>query len=220
MGSSKYDDMRWYSKEEVQQIADDLERAVTIPVNTEIEAEHRVYDFSELKEILEASDRIAVSDCGCKTTYHNCDAPMEVCISINNEAERMLEKNKGNAREIEINEALEILKSSHEAGLVPMAYVFKGEEIPGLICNCCPCCCHTLGSLVRSGVHTQILTSKYIAKDESAKCDNCGLCVDRCVFQARWTSDGELVYDQSKCFGCGLCVSTCPSEAISLTQRK
>lgn len=220
MGSSKYRDMRWYSEEEVQQITDDIERAVTIPVNTEIEAEHRVYDFSELKEILEASERITVSDCGCKITYQNCDAPKEVCIGINKEAESSLEKNLSNVREINLDEALEILKISHEAGLVPMAYVFKDEETPGLVCNCCPCCCHTLGSLMRNGVHTQILTSKYIANDDSDKCIDCGLCVDRCVFQARSMNEEKLVYDQSKCYGCGLCISTCQTEAIKLIPRE
>jgi Pyruvate/2-oxoacid:ferredoxin oxidoreductase delta subunit len=219
MDSTKYRDMRWYSEEEVQQITDDIERAVTIPVNTEIEAEHRVYDFTELKEILEASERITVSDCGCKTAYHNCKAPTEVCISINKEAERTLENDLYNVREIDIDEAIEVLKKSHEAGLVPMAYVFKGEETPGLVCNCCPCCCHTLGSLVRNGIHTQILTSKYIAADDSDKCTDCGICIDRCVFQARWMNKGKLVYDQTKCFGCGLCASTCPTEVISLTLR-
>lgn len=219
MRSSKYKDMRFYSDEEVQRIAEELEKAVTIPVNIEIESEHRVYDFSEMKEILERARRIVVQDCGCKTEYRNCNAPKDVCISLDETADELLEKDKYNPREIDVDEAIEVLHRSHEAGLVHMAYTMKGEEKPGLVCSCCPCCCHTLGSLVRNGMHTQILTSKYIAVYDRDKCVECAECVERCVFQARHMERGKLVYDQSKCFGCGLCVSTCPMEAISLVPR-
>ncbi|UCG37177.1 MAG: 4Fe-4S binding protein, partial [Candidatus Bathyarchaeota archaeon] len=102
---------------------------------------------------------------------------------------------------------------------VHLAYTMKGEKKPGLVCSCCPCCCHTLGSLVRNGMHTEILTSKFIAANDREKCIECGKCADRCVFQARCMEDGELVYNQSKCFGCGLCVSICSTEAISLVAR-
>jgi len=193
---------------------------VTIPVNVEIEAEHRIYDFSEVKEILRNADRLGVSDCDCKTAFDNCDSPREVCISLDWMVDEMSESERQDFRKLDVEGALEVLKKGHEAGLVPMAYVNKGEEKPFLICNCCPCCCHTLGSLVRSGVHTEILTSKYIANTDKEKCTDSGTCVERCSFQARQMIDGKLAYDQSKCFGCGLCVSTCPTEAISLVPRK
>ncbi|MBN2334322.1 4Fe-4S binding protein [Candidatus Bathyarchaeota archaeon] len=216
---SKYEGVRFYSDEDTRKIADEIEMAVTIPVNTEIAAEHRVYDQTEMKEILEQADKIAVQDCGCKTEYSNCDAPRDVCLSVNKEADLLVEKGLHGARLITVEEALDVLRRSHEAGLVHMAYTMKGEDKPGLICSCCPCCCHTLGSLVRNGVHTQILTSRYIAEDDMAKCDDCGDCVDRCVFQARRMEGGKLVYDETRCFGCGLCVSKCPTEAIRLVPR-
>jgi ferredoxin len=133
--------------------------------------------------------------------------------------DEMHESGHQDFRKLNIEEALEVLKKSHEAGLVHMAYVNKGEVKPFLICSCCPCCCHTLGSLVRSGVHTEILTSKYIATDDTEKCTSCGAYSERCSFMARWMNDGQLIYDQSGCFGCGLCISTCPAEAIRLVQR-
>jgi Pyruvate/2-oxoacid:ferredoxin oxidoreductase delta subunit len=212
--------MRFYSDEDVQRIAADLEKAVTIPVNLDIDSEHRVYDFSEMQAILEKANRIVVQDCGCKTEYRNCDAPRDVCVSLDETADELLEEEKYHPREVSVDEALEVLRRSHEAGLVHMAYTMKGEEKPGLVCSCCPCCCHTLGSLMRNGLHTEILTSKFVAADDQGKCTECAKCVDRCVFQARCVDEGKLVYDQSKCFGCGLCVSICPAEAISLVPRK
>ena len=82
MLSSKYKDLKFYSDDDTKKIADELEKAITVPVNIEVEAEHRVYDFSEMKTILEGAQRIAVYDCGCKTEYENCDAPRNVCISL------------------------------------------------------------------------------------------------------------------------------------------
>ena len=219
MLSSKYKDMEFYSEDDTKKIADELEKAITVPVNIEVEAEHRVYDFSEMKEILESADRLGVQNCGCKEAFDNCDAPREVCVSLGWMVDEMLESNRQDFREVDIEAALEILKKSHEAGLVHLAYVNKGDVKPFLICSCCPCCCHTLGSLVRSGVHTKIFTSKYIASNDTEKCNSCGTCVERCSFQARWMKNGKLIFDQSRCFGCGLCVSTCPAEAIVLIQR-
>lgn len=209
---------RFYSDKELEDIASDIDRAVTIPVNTAIRAEHRVFDLSEVEKILRESERIVVQNCGCRSEYGNCDAPLDVCLSLNDDVEYALE-NWESAKEITLDEALKVLRRSHEAGLVHMAYVMKGEEKPGLLCSCCSCCCHTLGSLVRNGIHAQILTSKLIAEDTPEKCNDCGDCVLRCVFGARSMVDGGLVYDFTKCFGCGLCVSVCPTEAIKMVPR-
>ncbi len=219
MPSSNFRNMRFYSEDEVQKIADDLERAIAIPVNTRVEGEHRVYDFSEMREILEQAERITVHDCGCKTEYGNCDAPKDVCLGLDVAADEPLEDELHGSRELDIENALEVLQRSHDSGLVHLAYVMMGEDKPGLVCSCCPCCCHTLGSLVRKGRHTEIMTSKYIAANDAELCKSCGKCVDRCVFQARQMDAGKLVYNQSMCFGCGLCVSTCSDGAIRLIPR-
>ena len=208
---------RFYSDAELMEIADEIDRAVTIPVNMRIEAEHRVYDLSEIEKILREAKRITVQDCGCRTEYGNCDAPRDVCIGLDKEADYALDK--WNAREIKYDEALMVLQRSHEAGLVHMAYVMKGEDKPGLICSCCPCCCHTLGSLLRNGIHAQVLSSRLVARDDESNCIECGECVRRCVFHAREMPQSEMKYDASKCMGCGLCVSTCPTEAISMVPR-
>ena len=213
-------DTRFYSEKQLQDIADDIDRAVTIPVNSMIEADHRVFDLSEVEKILRGAKKITVQDCGCKTEYGNCEAPRDVCIGLDEEADYTLEQGKFNVREIDIDEALDVLRRSHEAGLVHMAYVFKDQENPGLICSCCSCCCHTLGGLLRYGIHTEVLSSKLIALDNEEKCVDCGECVSRCLFEARWMEQGQLVYDASKCMGCGLCVSSCPTVAISMVDRE
>ena len=216
----KVEKRKFYSVEELGDIASSLEFATTIPVNVEIEAEQRVYDMAEVEAILRSSKYIFLNDCGCRTRHHNCNNPLDTCISVNVGFD-YLEKGEGvNSRRVTVEEALDALRRSHEAGLVHMAYVMKGEEKPQLICSCCTCCCHTLGGLLYHGISTQVLTSKLIAEDETRRCISCGKCVERCVFGARTMVDGVLIYDALRCFGCGLCVSECSTNVIKLVKRK
>jgi Pyruvate/2-oxoacid:ferredoxin oxidoreductase delta subunit len=203
---------------ESQNPPDDLDRGITVPVNVKIEADHMVYDLSEAKAILGKACKIAVGDCPCRTEHHNCDAPLDVCLSLDEQADTSL-RNGGNNREVTLDEALAILKRSHEAGLVHMAYVAKGEDKPKVLCSCCACCCNTLGPMLRKGTLQLILSSRYVAEDDTEKCTACGVCTKRCIFGARKLEDGELVYDASHCMGCGVCVSTCPSGAIHMFAR-
>ena len=208
-----------YTVEELEDIYSDINHSVTVPVNVAIEAEHRVLDLTKMEEILRGAHRIALQDCGCRTTYHNCDAPLEVCINLDNHADEAIAQESYNAREVTLKEALEALKVSHEAGLVHLAYIMEGEETPGLICSCCPCCCHTLAGLVRFGLASHILKSDQISETNLDACTACGVCRERCPFGARRMSDGELLYYEKQCFGCGLCVSTCPKGAIRLVEK-
>jgi len=197
---------------------DELDHGITLSVNTMIEADHTVYDLSEAKAILGKARRIVVGDCPCRAEHHNCDAPLDVCLSLDEQADMSL-RNGGDNREVTLEEALSILKRSHEAGLVHMAYVAKGADKPKILCSCCACCCNTLGPMIAKGTYELILSSKYLAEDNREMCTACGVCVRRCIFGARSLVDGELVYDRSRCMGCGVCVSTCPTGTISMTLR-
>ena len=210
----------YYSEKELRDIAADLTSAEAIPVNVEIEAEHRVLDLGEVEKILRGSENIFLQDCGCRKLHHNCDSPLDTCLAVNVGPDYAEKWPDNNSRRVGVEEALAALHRSHEAGLVHMAYVFKGEEAPQRICSCCTCCCHTLGGIVDHGITTQVLTSKLIAEDDDAKCINCGKCVKRCTLGARHVVNGSKRYDASRCLGCGLCASTCPTGAIKLVDRK
>ncbi len=212
--------MEFFSEERVQEITEEFKGVIVIPVNRAFEGENRVYSFAEMEEILRGADKIASGLCGCKREYGNCDAPRVGCISLDAWADEFLENESTTEHEISVEEALELFQISHEAGLVHISYTMRDDEKPGLICSCCPCCCHTLGSLIRNGTHPLMLTSKYITTNEDQLCIQCGKCVERCAFGARELKENNLVYNDSICFGCGLCVSTCPEDAISLVIRE
>lgn len=211
---------RDYTDDELRAQARELESAVTIPVNVEVDADQRVLDLSEVERILRQASRIVLQDCGCRADKGNCDAPRDVCINIDPPEDYVTKYGMYHAHESILEEALNALKRSHEAGLVHMAYTMKGSDRATVICSCCTCCCHTLGGLLRHGIATQVLTSRFVAEQDPQKCIGCGRCVERCVFGARDLETGELKYDRFKCFGCGLCVSTCPGLAITLISRR
>jgi len=208
-----------YSDGELRKRADEFESVATIPVNMEIKADHRVLDLREVEEYLKKAKRICLQDCGCRVDKGNCDAPRDVCISIDPSDDYFIKNAQYRPREVTFRDALDALRRSHEAGLVHMAYTMKGDKHASVICSCCPCCCHTLGGLLRFGIASKVLTSKFLAEEDFEKCLSCGRCVDRCVFGARSLEEGKLVFDSSRCFGCGLCISTCPTNAITLKHR-
>ena len=155
-------------------------------------------------EILSKARTISVMDCNCRVKRGHCDAPFNVCIDMNETAERNI--SKGVSREITLDEALDILKMTHEAGLVHMA-LGQGEFYePGVInsvCSCCSCCCSILGGVLRFGLAPNLIRSQAISVTDSLECDSCGVCVDRCHFGAREIVDGSLAFNSDLCFGCG-----------------
>ncbi len=206
-----------WTRDELQKEYVDEMTAVTVPVNITVHGQQTILDMSSVEEILRRAEVITVQDCGCRIKWHKCSAPLDVCLSLDNDAREAM---KRGAKRISLAQALVVLKRSHEAGLVHLAFTNKGEDKPFVICSCCSCCCHSLSALVRFGMPGAVVSSEYIAQQDYDTCDNCGICVQRCQFKARQlNSDNELVFNRDKCFGCGLCITVCPKKSITLARR-
>ncbi len=54
---------------------------------------------------------------------------------------------------------------------------------------------------------------------DSEHCEQCGICVDRCRYEAVRQVDGTFAIDPLKCEGCKVCVHFCPAEAIDFPQK-
>ena len=203
----------------IQQISEfeDWKPAITIPVDVEIKAEHKVLNLEKSIAYLDQAETIYKLECICRTMMGNCDSPKSTCIAWDT-AKPLLDtdiyKNQ-NVRVISKEEAIETLKMSHEAGLVHMAYSMWDDKV-NRVCSCCSCCCAVFNSVLKLGMFPGLITSDTIAETDIELCGTCGTCVDRCQFGARTVVDDLMVQNDELCFGCGVCVSTCPNDAISL----
>ena len=192
--------------------------AVTVPVNLRVEGKQRILDLVAAEKLLRSARVISLGNCGCRTRMKRCDAPLDVCLCMDKEAEDLI--SNGDAKAISVGEALGVLRRSHEAGLVHLTFTNRGDSKPWVICSCCSCCCHALSSIVRFNIPEAVTESERVAFQDKEKCNDCGTCVNRCQFHARRMVDGKLMFERAKCFGCGLCVTACPTEAISLEMKR
>jgi NAD-dependent dihydropyrimidine dehydrogenase PreA subunit len=213
-----------YDLDHRKNVIDSFEQIVIVPVNTEIKKDQTVLNFDNVKKFVNAAEKITLMDCSCRKDLKHCDAPVETCMTFDEAAERMLKSEDPRIRSykphpVSHEEAMEVLKTSADAGLLHLAYLDKGKDKVETICSCCSCCCENLGSILRFGMAPQLLKASAKSVRDISKCENCGTCVDRCHFGARKLINGKLEFNQDRCFGCGLCVSTCPAGAITLHQQ-
>ncbi len=71
-------------------------KAVTIPVNIEIENRQVALDLTKTNQILMQAEKIALRDCPCRVTLQNCELPQNTCILLNKRAEDFV--NEGRAK--------------------------------------------------------------------------------------------------------------------------
>ncbi len=185
-----------------------------IPINEPIASKSQVLTYEDAAHMLESARSIAVTTCVCRKLMKRCDKPLDVCLQINKGADYTLKR--GTGRMVDLEEAMDILKRSEEAGLVHMTENTQGRT--NVICNCCNCCCEMLRFATDTKTKGVLAPSRYQAEVDEATCTACGLCVDICPVQAVTQDDDEIArVDAGGCIGCGLCATVCPVDAIVLT---
>lgn len=126
----------------------------------------------------------------------------------------------GIGRKLSLDEALALNRKAEEAGCVHFAdNVLEGEIKHA--CNCCSCCCWSLGNYKRRRIPRDLLMAcQFIRQTGLDECDGCGLCVEACPIDAVSIADGGAVVDLDWCIGCGVCATACPNDAISMVRRE
>jgi Pyruvate/2-oxoacid:ferredoxin oxidoreductase delta subunit len=188
-----------------------------VPVAKSVSAEMSVMPFEAAEAIINRQSKIVVTNCICrkeqKMIGKGCDKPMEVCLSFGAGA-YYYEKNEL-GREIDKQEALEIVKKGVDAGLV----LQPGNQQKAMnICMCCGCCCGVLKNLKTLDKPARLVHTNYYAEVDETACIGCEACVERCQMDAI-TVDETARVDLDRCIGCGLCVTDCPTEAMQLKQK-
>ena len=173
--------------------------------------------YEEADKIIEKQSKIVVSPCICRKEHHlvgkGCGYPLEVCLVFGTGAYYYEENGLG--RSISGKEALDILKTGIEAGLVLQP---GNSKKPQNICMCCGCCCQVLKNLNTMEKPALAVNSNWFAQVDSNRCTACELCVDRCHMNAIRIEKGAIV-DRDRCIGCGVCVSACAFDAMHLKSK-
>ena len=190
-----------------------------LPVEEAVEVKHAVASYDDAMAIFKNEGLIVVADCSCrlqrKPFDRACDSPLEVCIMIGPMAEYYIENKMG--RQITLEEARQILRECHAAGLVTQT---QSVTRPFMICNCCKCCCGFLGAIRRTPMPAYLVISNHRNVLDADKCTGCGLCVDACQVNAITTNTAGLAeINYERCIGCGLCVPACPEKSLALVPK-
>lgn len=61
--------------------------------------------------------------------------------------------------------------------------------------------------------------SGVIAKIDEINCSNCGICAERCRYNAITEIDDQHIVNVLNCEGCGYCEKVCPNRAISMEEQ-
>jgi len=180
-----------------------------------------IFPFEMMEAVIEKAEVIAVAHCGCRVAYRlagkGCEHPTEVCMKYNDMARYVIEK--GFAREISKQEALELIKKSEEAGLVHFVDNAEGEIQHN--CNCCGCACWNVGSIRRRKIPRDALMATYFMREtDRDACTGCGACVEICPVEALRMERDLPVVDEAWCIGCGVCATVCPADAVAIKVRE
>ena len=195
----------------------DTKQLRVVPVAKSVSAETTIMPFEAAEAIISRQSKIVVSDCICrkeqKMIGKGCDKPMETCLTFGMAAHYYEENDLG--REIDKDEALEIIKSGIDAGLV----LQPGNQQKAInICMCCGCCCGVLKNLKSLDSPARFIHTNFYARADETLCSACEACVERCQMAAIRVDDVAHI-DLDRCIGCGLCVTDCPTGALVLVQK-
>ncbi len=215
---------KYARNEELQQVYGDTQTKAFryVPASQSLEPEnHAVFPFEMMEEVVKKVKVIALVHCPCRATAHligkkKCDHSLENCIKYDELAEYLLEKGIG--KEISKQEALEVIKKSEEAGLVHM--VDNAREGIKHTCNCCGCCCWSVGTIRRKRIPRDVLMATYFLREtDQERCTGCGQCVEICPVNVIKMEGDFPVVDKDWCIGCGVCAVPCPSSAVKLVRK-
>jgi ferredoxin len=188
-----------------------------------------VLDHEKAEELVERSLSFTAGTCSCRhEKLHlgekRCDTPLAVCLSFNAGASWVARHGFG--RSISKEEARGLLSLAKEKRLVLNADNVRRDV--SFVCLCCSCCCNLLGGIRRFGLPNLVVTSRFIAVPDGARCTGCGACARACPIEAIRMSDPERgdgaqkqrpAVDDSFCIGCGVCGLACKARAMRLVPR-
>lgn len=184
-----------------------------------------VLDWERATAVISDARSIAASLCYCRHKAEHlgtaCDAPQDVCLSLNGGADFVLRHEFG--RPVETAEALDILAMSRDLSLVQIADNVQNR--PAYICNCCGCCCGQLQAINQYDLQG-VNPSGFQPHCDDDLCTGCAKCGRACPITAitmtAGRQEGQLknelrpAVDPDRCIGCGVCATACTRGALKM----
>jgi ferredoxin len=192
-----------------------------IPVGTAFKPNLQgVYPAQLMEQVIAKARRVAVAHCPCRVAYRlvggGCEHPTEVCMKFDELADYVIDR--GLARELTQDDALDVLRLTEEAGLVHFVDNAEGDIKHN--CNCCGCACWNVGNIKRRKIPRDAIMATYFMREtDFDECTGCGECAAICPVEAVQMSDDLPVVDREWCIGCGVCATVCPSAAAIVDVR-
>lgn len=190
-----------------------------IPVEKEIQGNTMIQPYERVSQIIDSHTVFAVADCICRKERaimgDGCGRLQEACMMFGPAASYYIENGMG--RLISKEEARNILLKAEEEGLVHCSSNISGGQM--YICNCCSCCCLLMKNITKYGNPKVLTKSNYYAVNDVDRCNDCGICVDRCQVHAISIKDGVATINKELCIGCGLCVTKCATGSLSMAAK-
>jgi electron transport complex protein RnfB len=202
----------------------------TLAINESIKAQQEILPFEIVKDYIKMAHSWAVVNCACRTHKaligDTCERTHSTtnCMALDVGADWVIQSGWG--KKLTYEEALDLLVQSEKEGLVHT--VMNSTSVPILICNCCPCHCGILKTIIRTRNPRACVKSNFYPKIDPEKCKRCDTCVKKCPTQALFhhypvkedLSDDYIEIIEEQCLGCGVCATNCPQDSITMIKTR
>jgi len=193
-------------------------------------ANGEVLTLAEAREMVssisDAGYTVATGTCPCRRARNQFsdDVPCNTDMVFGDWAEIYMRNYPGLYRTLDKEEACSLLEEFDRHGFIHQVYGFNRiEGAAYVMCNCDKAVCIPLLAQKTRGFQA-FRRGRSVAVVEVDRCkgiDECGICIERCPFDARVPGEGgKVLVDEDACFGCGVCVVSCTGNATSLSRKK
>ncbi|MHA1669107.1 MAG: DUF362 domain-containing protein [Promethearchaeota archaeon] len=210
--------------------SEDEEYGAYIPINQSLGTyENQVIPYVVFKHFIDKASNIVLLNCGCRV-FNDCQKHDKSlgCIYMGDDTLELILPELRNGHIATKEEALERVRLAIDDGLIPLLGRAMGEAaLFGIVdkghflacCFCCDCCCIN-GKFLSYGPNANTTMFRRIegvsVNVDEGLCEDCGKCVEVCVFGGRELIDGKGKLNLERCLGCGRCVDVCPTGATTI----